>query len=137
MNSEANREIVTRFMEAASRGDMKPFGDAMHERYTFRPMAPSRRGVWKESYEGKDNAIRNFFRRWHAQLEGGLSMTPTLILADGDHVVVESKGSARMKETGLPYCQSYCQVLRMENGLILEAREYFDSGLADALFKPV
>lgn len=132
-----NRKIITRVMAAAASGDMRPFADAMHADYVFRPMAASRRGVWGEAYAGKQHAIMNFFRPWHAQLEGGLTMTPTLILADGDHVMIEAKGGAKMKSSGESYCQNYCQVLSMKNGLIMEAREYFDSGLADALFKKV
>jgi ketosteroid isomerase-like protein len=134
---ESNREIITRVMAAAEAGDMRPFAEVMHADYVFRPMAASRKGVWAEAYAGKEHAIHGFFRKWHAQLEGGLSMTPTLILADGDHVVLEARGKAAMKGSGEPYCQNYCQVLRMKDGMIMEAREYFDSGLADALFKPV
>jgi ketosteroid isomerase-like protein len=137
MHNPTNKDIITRVMAAAAQGDMRPFAEAMHADYVFRPMAASRRGVWKDAYVGKEHAIQNFFRKWHAQLEGGLSMTPTLILADGDHVMLEAKGKAAMKATGEPYCQNYCQVLRMKDGMIMEAREYFDSGLADALFQPV
>ena len=137
MNSQTNRKIIAHIMAAAAQGDMRPFADAMHADYVFRPMAASRKGAWAEAYAGKEHAIHDFFRKWHAQVEGRLSMTPTLILADGEHVMVEAKGNARMKDSGAPYCQNYCQVLRMKDGMIMEAREYFDSGLADALFKPV
>lgn len=137
MNTQTNRDIITQVLAAAARGDMRPFGDAMHADYVFRPMAASRKGVWADAYAGKEHAIHNFFRRWHAQMERGLSMAPTLIMADGEHVVFEARGNAVMKTSGEPYCQNYCQVLRMKDGLIMEAREYFDSGLADALFQPV
>jgi ketosteroid isomerase-like protein len=137
MNMQTNREIVTRILAATARGDMRPFADVLHDDFVFRPMAASRRGVWADAYAGKEHAIQNFFRRWHAQLANGLSMTPTLILADGEHVMFEARGNAAMKDSGAPYCQNYCQVMRMKNGMIMEAREYFDSGLADALFQPV
>ena len=136
MNTQTNRKIVEDAMSRMSKGDTSGFADAMHDDFVFRPMAASRHGTWGEAYEGKTNARMNFFRPWHAQLEGKLTNTPTLILADGDHVVVESKGNATMK-SGEPYCQNYCMVLRMEGGKIMEMREYFDSGLADALFKKV
>ncbi|HYE45988.1 MAG TPA: nuclear transport factor 2 family protein [Caulobacter sp.] len=137
MTATDNKQIIARVLAAAAEGDMRPFADAMHESYVFRPMAASRRGVWAEAYAGKRHAIENFFGPWHAQLAAGLRMAPRLILADGDHVVFEARGEAAMKATGEPYCQNYCQVLRMAEGRILEAREYFDSGLADALFQPV
>lgn len=133
---KTNREIIANAMDRMATGDTSGFADAMHDDFVFRLMAASRRGVWRDAYAGKENARLNFFRKWHAQLEGRLTNTRSLIMAEGDHVIVESKGDARMK-SGEPYCQNYCTVFHMKDGKIMEMREYFDSALADALFEPV
>jgi ketosteroid isomerase-like protein len=136
MDTQLNKQIVTQLMAETAKGNPLPFGEAMHEDFVFRPMAASRSGVWGETYAGKDNARFNFFRKWHAQLEGPMRNRPIHIFADGDHVIIESKGEANMK-SGEAYNQNYCMVLRMAGGRIMEMREYFDSALADALFEPV
>ena len=136
METQSNKEIVTALMAELAKGNPLPFAEAMHDEFVFRPMAASRSGKWADAYAGKDNARLNFFRKWHAQLDGPMVNRPIHIFADGDHVVVESKGQATMK-SGEAYNQNYCMVLRMSGGKVMEMREYFDSGLADALFEKV
>jgi uncharacterized protein len=136
MSAEANKRLVTDLMNALSRGEPSGFVEVMHDDFVFRPMGASRSQKWAAAYEGKDNARFNFFRKWHAQLSGPLLNKPVHIFADGDHVVVESRGFATMK-SGEPYNQNYCMVLRLAGGRIMEMREYFDSALADALFEKV
>ncbi len=133
MTTETNRKLMTDIMSATARGDTRPFAEAMHDDFVFRPMASSRKGVWADAYPSKQRA-RAFFRAWHAQMDGGMTNTPVAIFADGDHVIVESRGAAKMK-SGERYDQRYCMVLRFDGGKIMEMREYFDSGLADALFE--
>jgi ketosteroid isomerase-like protein len=135
MTADFNRKLMTDIMNATARGDMRPFAEAMHDDFTFRPMAASRKGVWADAYPGKQRA-RAFFRAWHAQMDGGMTNTPASIFADGDYVNIESQGAAKMK-SGDRYDQRYCMVLRLAGGKIMEMREYFDSGLADALFEKV
>lgn len=136
MSAEHNKQIITDVYEALSKGETAPFVEAMQEDYTFRPMGASRRGVWGAVYAGKTNVIENFYRPWAAQTENGIRIAPVNVFADGDHVIVEGKGNARMK-SGEPYNQDYCLVIRMQDGKMLEVREYFDTGLSDALFEKV
>jgi len=57
------------------------------------------------------------------------------IIAEGDDVVVLCRGEVRTK-TGKDYNNSYCYVIRMRDGQMIELREYFDSALVDAALEP-
>ncbi len=61
MNTQTNKETITRVMAAAAAGDMRPIAEAMHADYVFRPMAASRRGVWADAYAGKQHVIQKVF----------------------------------------------------------------------------
>ena len=62
---------------------------------------------------------------------GDLPYAPELIVADGDRVVVLARGHAQTVE-GRTYANDYCFVFRMQDGKIVEVREYMDTILADA-----
>jgi uncharacterized protein len=53
-------------------------------------------------------------------------------IADGDHVVIEARGDMTTK-TGVRYDNEYCLIYRLENGKIVEIREYLDSALCEAV----
>jgi ketosteroid isomerase-like protein len=52
------------------------------------------------------------------------------VTAEGDHVVVEFEGNAKLVN-GVDYCNQYCFVFTMRDGKIAESHEYFCSVLAD------
>lgn len=125
-----NGKIIAAAMEGLSRGDNTAFGAAMAEDFVWRGMA---HGVWGKIYRGREVARRELFAKLWPQYEGRYTNTPHAIYADGDHVIVESRGYAKMK-TGKTYEQFYCLVIRMENGKMKEVREYLDTAHADATF---
>jgi ketosteroid isomerase-like protein len=51
------------------------------------------------------------------------------IIADGDLVAVDAGGD-NMAKTGVPYCNTYCFVFRLEGGKLKEVTEYQDTELA-------
>ena len=52
------------------------------------------------------------------------------IIAEGDRVVVLARGEVKTVR-GEDYNNSYCFVLRMRGGRIVEVREYCDTALAE------
>jgi len=56
----------------------------------------------------------------------------TRIIADGEYVVVESRGKVTTK-AGKPYHNQYCQVFRLIDDKIVEVVEYCDTALIDAV----
>lgn len=125
-----NSRIIANAMEGLSRGDNAAFGAAMAEDFVWRGMA---HGVWGKVYRGRETARRELFAKLWSQYEGRYTNTPSSIYADGDHVIVESRGHATMKNGGT-YQQFYCLVIRMEGGQMKEVREYLDTAHADSVF---
>jgi hypothetical protein len=67
-----------------------------------------------------------------AKLEQKIINAPVRIIAEGDYVVVKSRGRNMTKE-GNAYNNSYCNVLRLEGGRLKEWTEYADSALVNAV----
>lgn len=69
----------------------------------------------------------------HALTESGIAVTPGLILADGDSVVVEATSHARLR-SGQVYDNRYLFLFHFEGDAVREVREYSDSAHVNAVF---
>ena len=136
MSNSDNKAIITAIMGELARGNARPFVEAMAENFTWRPMGGSRLGKWREAYEGKRSVRRDLLAPLMSQFRGEFTSTPSQILAEGDHVVVETQGAATTK-AGHAYNNRYCLVIRMAGGQMVEVREYLDTALADAVLEPI
>jgi len=67
-----------------------------------------------------------------AALEGRITHSAVRMIAEGDFVVVESRGHNTTKQ-GKAYNNVYCNVIRLENGRLKEWTEYADSALVNAV----
>jgi ketosteroid isomerase-like protein len=65
-----------------------------------------------------------------ARINGRIRTTAHRLIAEGDYVVVEARGS-NMTKGGLLYNNNYCFVFRSDNRL-KEVTEYFDTELVTA-----
>lgn len=122
-----NKEIITHAMNALAAGDSRPFGAAMAEEFSWRPTTVVER--WSKPYVGRAE-VSAFFQRFWTQFDGRMKTTPLNVFADGDHVVVEARGSV-MTKSGAHYNQKYCYVITMKDGKMIELREYLDTAHAD------
>ncbi len=68
-----------------------------------------------------------------AQLEGGVTITPYNLIADGDYVAMQAHGKS-MAKNGKAYNNSYCQVFKIVGGKVKEVTEYLDTALVDDVF---
>jgi ketosteroid isomerase-like protein len=130
--TETNRAIITAVMEALSRGETRPFGDAMADDFTWHMIGTT---PWSGTFAGKTDVRQRMLRDLFAQFATQYTNTPKRILADGDFVVVECRGNVTTK-TGKPYCNTYCYVIRMREGKMVELTEYFDTELVSAALEP-
>lgn len=62
------------------------------------------------------------------RLAAPLRVTVETLVAEGDHVVAEVRGSAPTKQGGM-YENKYLFLYRVANGMIVEAKEYLDSAM--------
>jgi uncharacterized protein len=58
------------------------------------------------------------------------------VVAEGDTVVVEWEGNARLSN-GAPYCNQYVFIFTLRDGLITQLNEYFCTVLADTAILPL
>lgn len=130
--TERNRATITAIMEALSRGDARPFGEAMAENFTWRMSGTT---AWSGTYTGKADVQQRLLGSLRQQWATQYKSTPSRILADGDYVVVETRGDVVTK-SGKPYNNSYCFVIRMRDDQMVDLTEYFDTELVTAALEP-
>jgi ketosteroid isomerase-like protein len=85
------------------------------------------------TFVGKNEAAQKLVAPLFAQLEAGIHAQIQRAIAEDDYVVVQFQGRARTK-SGVPYDNTYCMVMRVEDGKIKEIPEYFDTELTTAVF---
>jgi ketosteroid isomerase-like protein len=90
---------------------------------------------WSHEFRGRDaiqNGLMGHFRSFFAERPRSVAFN---FIAEGDHVVVESKGD-NVTKAGLRYDNQYCMVWRIEDGKIKQIKEYCDSALVERVLGP-
>jgi len=132
MTAIENGSLVQRIMEARSRRDHAPFIAPMADDFVWRITGSS---AWSGEYVGKADVCERLLKPLYTQFVAPSSITPTRILADGDYVVVQCHGDATTV-SGERYANTYCLVIRMEDGQLREMTEYMDTALVDRVLQP-
>jgi ketosteroid isomerase-like protein len=130
--TERNRATITAIFEAMSRGETRPFGEAMADDFTWHMTGTT---AWSGTYTGKADVQQRMLRSLREQWATRYKSTPSRILADGDYVVVETRGDVTTK-TGKLYNNTYCFVIRMRDDKMVDLTEYFDTELVTAALEP-
>ena len=132
MSTADNKHLVETIMEARSRLDPAPFIAAMAEDFVWRIIGTT---AWSGEYAGKAVVREQLLKPLYEQFVAPTRITPTRILADGDHVVVECHGDATTV-SGERYANTYCMVMRLADGQLRELTEYMDTALVERVLKP-
>ncbi|TMK47990.1 MAG: nuclear transport factor 2 family protein [Alphaproteobacteria bacterium] len=132
MTTSENKILVQNIMAARSRRDNAPFIAAMADDFVWRIIGST---AWSGEYVGKADVRERLLKPLYEQFTAPSSITPTRILADGDHVVVECHGDATTV-SGEHYANTYCFVIRMAEGQMRELTEYMDTALVERVLKP-
>ncbi|TMJ17676.1 MAG: nuclear transport factor 2 family protein, partial [Alphaproteobacteria bacterium] len=104
MTTSENKILVQNIMAARSRRDNAPFIAAMADDFVWRIIGST---AWSGEYVGKADVRERLLKPLYEQFTAPSSITPTRILADGDHVVVECHGDATTV-SGEHYANTYC-----------------------------
>jgi ketosteroid isomerase-like protein len=83
---------------------------------------------------GKNEIVEKLFKPIFAQLEAPGSNVVDNIIAEGDYVVVQQRGTGRRTKTGKDYNNTYCIVYKVGDGKIKEITEYCDTELVTSAF---
>lgn len=130
--AERNKALMHRIIEAVGNGDASAFYDHLAEDAVITITGEN---SWSQSFRGKQRIREDFYGYLRTRIAQRNRADILLVLADGDWVVVESRGNM-VTTSGEPYRNHYCLLYRMRDGMIVEMKEYMDSILAERLLGP-
>jgi ketosteroid isomerase-like protein len=131
MGSKANRQLIERYYDALTSGDHKTFAALHSEDAKFNLIGKT---PVSGHFRGRDNFLKNVAARVSRSLVPGhykFAEKWRIMAADENCVVAIMQGGGKAKN-GLWYHQTYCQVFTIENNMIIEVHEFFDTALAEA-----
>src|SRR3982074_2261651 len=112
VSAAQNKQLVQHLFSELSEGNSKPFREAMAEDFCW-PITG--RTQWSGTYRGKQAVLNELIAPLFAQFADRYRNTAELLIAEGDHVVVECRGQVTTKR-GVPYNNTYCYVFRLAGG---------------------
>jgi uncharacterized protein len=127
-----NKQIVRTFYESANLGDMETCMGQLADDVTWTNIGSTR---YSGTFRGKGDLVTRLLQPVFGQLQAGITSAVDTMIAEGDFVVVQSRGKAETKD-GRPYNNTYCHVFRIRGGKIVEVTEYLDTELASAVLGP-
>ena len=125
-----NKQLVRTAFEALGRSDAGPLYELMRDDFAWIIEGRSR---FSRSYQGKQAVKRELLDVLFQAFATPYRFTIDQIIAEGDTVVVRGRGEVKTK-AGHDYNNSYCFVLRLEEGRLVELREYLDTALVERVF---
>ncbi|MGQ8366325.1 nuclear transport factor 2 family protein [Glaciecola sp. 1036] len=124
-----NKEIVLEFYAAGGRGDMDTCLSLISDEIIWTNIGSTK---FSGTFKGKQALLNDLLGPLFGQLKAGITSTIENVICEGNTVVIQTKGQAETHE-GKAYNNTYCQVMTVENGKIIQVTEYFDTALVDAV----
>lgn len=132
MTATRNKADLARIFDALAAGDGRPFVAAMADDFTWIMEGTT---AWSGTFRGKAEVQEKVLKPLFAQFATPYVNRAERMIAEGDTVVVLCRGDTTTR-TGKRYNNSYCYVIRMRRGRMIELREYFDTELVTAALQP-
>ena len=130
MTADTNKQLVRAAFEALGRSDARPLYELMRDDFAWIIEGQSR---FSRRYEGKQAVKRDLLTPLFEAFATPYRFTIDEIIAEGDRVVVRGRREVQTR-AGKDYNNSYCFVLRLEGGKLVEMREYLDTALVERVF---
>ena len=131
MTAAENKQLIAAAFEDLAQGDSRRWWDLVADDFTFTIMG----GGWAGAVRGKAEVVEAIFKPLREQMADRITQQAINIVAEGDQLVVETRGCATTKRGEL-YNNQYCLVLRMEGGRVKSLKEYADTALVDRVLEP-
>ena len=125
MSEYENKKIVERFFEAGNRGDMETCFKLIADDISWTNIGTT---AYSGTFQGKEELTEKLLGPLFGQLKAGIHTRVQRLIAEGDHVVAQTSGTAETTN-GRPYNNTYCQVIRLHDGKFAEVTEYMDTAL--------
>lgn len=129
MSTGENKRIIRALYDAGDRGDMVTLLALLADDVTWTGIGSTK---YSGTFVGKEAVVANVLGPVLGQLKAGIASTVDNVIAEGEFVVVQSRGRAETKD-GRPYNNTYCHVFRIRGGKISEVVEYLDTALASSV----
>ena len=131
MSTTDNRQLVQDAFTAWSRGDGSAFFNLLADDVHWTVIGST---VVSRTYTSKSAFLEGAAKPLSAKLAGPIVPTVRDIIAEGDKVVLQWDGRSSGKN-GTVYHQTYCWVMRFENGKVKEGTAYLDTELITQLWR--
>jgi len=125
MGAIENKQLMHQIFEELSKGNSEPFVASMADDFRWTVTGTTK---WSRTYEGKKSVLVELFGPLRARINGRIRTIAHRLIAEGDYVVVEARGSNTTKN-GDPYNNNYCFVFRLADNQLKEVIEYLDTEL--------
>jgi ketosteroid isomerase-like protein len=132
MTRESNKAILASVFAETAVGNGRPFVEALADDVRWTIIGST---DWSKTYVGKASVINDLLRPLGRQLGGPSIIKAQRFIAEGDYVVVQASGH-NVTASGRKYENSYCWVIRMQDGKMRELAEYADTQLIAAVLGP-
>lgn len=129
-STDTNRQFVRDAFEAMGRSDIRPLTELMTDDFAWIIEGQSR---FSRRYDGKEAVKRDLLDVLFQAFATPYRFTIDEIIAEGERVVVLGRGEVKTK-AGKDYNNSYCFVLKLADGKLVELREYLDTALVESVF---
>lgn len=130
MGISENKKVVLDFYDAGARGDVDACFALLADDITWTNIGSTK---FSGTFSGKQAIAENLLGPLFSQLKAGISSQIERLIAESDMVVAQTSGAAETLD-GAPYNNSYCQVIRIQGGKIVEVKEYMDTALINSVF---
>ena len=130
MCAKKNKRIVQNFYDASNRGDMDTCLDLISDDITWTNIGTT---SLSGTFQGKEELTEKLLGPLFGQLKQGITTTVHRLIAEKDHVVAHTSGTAETIE-GQPYNNTYCWIIKIRDGNFAEVIEFMDTELITATF---
>ena len=129
MTSKENKELVRHIFTEIGKGNHQPFLEAVAEDFTVTCIGTT---PLSGTYKGIKKVGEEFIAPVMASFEIPPTVVVDRIIAEGDFVVVVAHGEGGVAKNGVAYNNTYCHVMRLQDGKLVESTEYLDTALVNA-----
>ena len=130
MGVAENKQVVLDFYEAGARGDIDTCFALLADDVTWTNIGTTK---FSGTYVGKRAIAEDLLGPLFGRLKAGITSHIERLTAEDDIVVAQTSGTAETND-GKPYNNTYCQVIKIQDGQIVAVKEYMDTALIDSVF---
>jgi hypothetical protein len=132
MSAAENKKLMSGIFEQLALGNGRPFVEALAQDVRWTIIGGT---TWSRTWEGFEAVRQRLLDPLFAQFETTYRARAIRVIAEGDLVVIESRGDVITK-SGEPYRNTYCNIYRLRKGKVVEITEYCDTQLVARVLSP-